>query len=212
VSSAPGGQPARRMTHADAGLGPVAGLRRRRGTGGKTLTRGGLALHWQCRLMSASGCSGPDDPVAVHCRLRPLTTRTARFSYGWILGPTTAIGRCPLSAVLSMPSSRRSVESAALRRHSPAVDRRRLMADSSLPHRSLVLTTPRRRGTEDAQATRSRALLQAPGLPRSPCGGCPARSSRYDFSTGCRRSAPTAGIERVAVPRVRRGVVVRSMR
>jgi hypothetical protein len=93
VCPAPGGQPARRMTSANAGLGPVAGLRRRRRTGGKTLRWGDLALHWQCRLMSGSGCAGPGDPVAVHCRVRPLTTQTARFYRGQVLArPPPQVG------------------------------------------------------------------------------------------------------------------------
>ena len=38
-----------------------------------------------------------------------LTTQTTGSSPGWIVAPIAAVGRCPLPAVLCMPSSRRSV-------------------------------------------------------------------------------------------------------
>jgi hypothetical protein len=41
--------------------------------------------------------------------VRPLATHTVRFSHCWMVAPTNTVGRCPLPAVLSMPSSRRSV-------------------------------------------------------------------------------------------------------
>ena len=42
-------------------------------------------------------------------RVWPLTTWTAQFSHEKVGAPTATVGRCPLPAVLSMPSSRRSV-------------------------------------------------------------------------------------------------------
>jgi hypothetical protein len=42
-------------------------------------------------------------------RVWPLTTYPARFSHESMGVPTATVGRCPLAAVLSMPSLRRSV-------------------------------------------------------------------------------------------------------
>ena len=47
--------------------------------------------------------------MSGHGRVRPLATQKARFSPRWMVAPTTTAGRCPLTAVLSVPSSRRAV-------------------------------------------------------------------------------------------------------